>query len=405
MSKKLHVGNFKWIEKDDVSKFDEEFVKNYDENSDKGYILEVDVEYPENIRMLHSDLPFLPERMEISKCTKLVCTMLNKVNYVVHIRALKQALNHGLKLIKVHRITQFDQEAWLKPYVDMNTELRKEAKNDFEKDFFKVMNNAVFGKTMGNVRNHRDIKLVTSDKPRNIHASEPNYHSSKCISKNLMIIEMRKVEVKMNKPIYLGQAILDISKTLMYEFWYDYIKPKYEDKARLCYMDTDSFVMYIKTEDFYKDIDGDVERWFDTSNYDEKDERSILIGKNKKVIGRFKDELGGKIMTKFCALRAKAYAYKLDDDTEMRKAKGTKKCIVKREMTFKNYADALFNDEVIIRSQQRFKSDHHRVYTEEVNKIALSSNDDKRLQTFDNVTTFPYGTPAIKVCELDILLN
>ena len=405
MSKKLHVGNFKWIEKDDVSKFDEEFVKNYDENSDKGYILEVDVEYPENIRMLHSDLPFLPERMEISKCTKLVCTMLNKVNYVVHIRALKQALNHGLKLIKVHRIIQFDQEAWLKPYVDMNTELRKEAKNDFEKDFFKVMNNAVFGKTMGNVRNHRDIKLVTSDKPRNIHASEPNYHSSKCISKNLMIIEMRKVEVKMNKPIYLGQAILDISKTLMYEFWYDYIEPKYKEKARLCYMDTDSFVIYIKTEDFYKDIAGDVERWFDTSNYDEKDKRPLPIGKNKKVIGLFKDELGGKIMTEFCALRAKAYAYKLDDDTEMKKAKGTKKCIVKREITFKNYADALFNDEVIIRSQQRFKSDHHRVYTEEVNKIALSSNDDKRLQTFDNVTTFPYGTPAIKVCELDILLN
>ena len=396
MSKKLHVGNFKWIEKDDVSKFDEEFVKNYDENSDKGYILEVDVEYPENIRMLHSDLPFLPERMEISKCTKLVCTMLNKVNYVVHIRALKQALNHGLKLIKVHRITQFDQEAWLKPYVDMNTELRKEAKNDFEKDFFKVMNNAVFGKTMGNVRNHRDIKLVTSDKPRNIHASEPNYHSSKCISKNLMIIEMRKVEVKMNKPIYLGQAILDISKTLMYEFWYDYIKPKYGDKARLCYMDTDSFVMDIKTDDFYKDINNDVDKWFDTSNYDKNDNRPLEIGKNKKLIGKFKDELGGKVMTEFCALTAKAFAYKLDDDTEMKKAKSTKKCIVKRELAFKNYMDSLFNEEVIIRSQQRFRSDHHRVYSEEVNKIALSSNEDKRLQTFDKVTTFPYGTLLLK---------
>ena len=170
-------------------------------------------------------------------------------------------------------------------------------------------------------------------------------------------------------------------------------------------MDTDSFVTHVKTEDFYKDIASDVERWFDTSNYDEKDERPLPIGKNKKVIGFFKDELGAKIIIEFCALRAKAYAYKLDDETEKKKAKGTKKCIVKREITFKNYADALFNDEVIIRSQQRFKSDHHRVYTEEVNKIALSSNDDKRLQTFDKVTTFPYGTPAIKVCELDILLN
>ena len=256
---------------------------------------------------------------------------------------------------------------------------------------------------MGNIRNHREIKLVTSDKRRSILASEPNYHSSKRISKDMMIMEMKKVEVKMNKPIYLGQAILDISKTLMYEFWYDYIKPKYGDKARLCYMDTDSFVMNIKTEDFYKDIADDVERWFDTSNYDEKDERPLPIGKNKKVIGLFKDELGGKIMTEFCALRAKAYAYKLDDDTEMKKAKGTKKCIVKRELMFENYKDALFNDKIIIRSQQRFRSYNHKVYTEEVNKIALSSNDDKRIQIFDKVTTFPYGTNVFKVCEGEML--
>ena len=188
---------------------------------------------------------------------------------------------------------------------------------------------------MESVRNHRDIKAVRSDKRRSILASEPNYHSSKRISKDLMIIEMKKVEVKMNKTIYLGQVILDICKTLMYEFWYDYIKPKYNDKARLCYIDTDSFVMYIKTEDFFKGIADDVERWFDTSNYDEKDKRPLPIGKNKKVIGKFKDELGGKMMTEFCALRAKAYSYKLDDDTEMKKAKGTKKCIVKKEITLK----------------------------------------------------------------------
>ena len=131
-----------------------------------------------------------------------------------------------------------------------------------------------------------------------------------------------------------------------------------------CYMDTDSFAMYIKTEDFYKDIADDLERWFDTSNYDERDKRSLPRRKNEKVIGLFKDELGGKIMIQFCALRTKAYAYRLDDDTEEKRAKGTKKCIVKREITFKNYADSLFNDKVIIRSQQRFKSDHNRVYTE-----------------------------------------
>ena len=175
----------------------------------------------------------------------------------------------------------------------MNTNLRKDAKNDFEKDFFKLMNNSVFGKTMENVRNHRDIKIVTTDKRRSILASEPNYHSTKYISKDLLIMEMKKTEVKMNKPIYLGQAILDLSKTLMYEFWYDYIKPKYGDKARLCYMYTDSFVVYIETEDFYKDIANDVERWFDTSYHDKKVNRLLLIGKNKKVIGLFKDELGG----------------------------------------------------------------------------------------------------------------
>ena len=195
----------------------------------------------------------------------------------------------------------------------------------FEKDFFKLMNNAVFGKTMQNNRKHRDFKLVTSDKRRSILVSEPNYHTSKYISEYLMIIEMKKVIVKMNKPIYLGQAILDISKTLMYKFWYDYIKPKYDDKARALYMDTDSFVINIKTDDFYKDIANDVEKWFDTSNYDKNDKRPLPIGKNKKVPGLFKDELGGKIMTEFCALTAKTYAYKLDDDTEFKRAKGTKK--------------------------------------------------------------------------------
>ena len=234
MSQKLPLDGFKWIEKNNLSKFEEKFIKNYNENSDKGYILKVDVEYPKNLHELHSDLPFLSERMKINKCSKLTCTMQNQENYVIHIRALKQALNNGLILKKVHRITQFNQEAWLKPYIDMNTELRKEAKNDFEKDFFKLMNNSVFGKTMENVRNHRDIKIVTTNKQRNRLASEPNYHTTKYISKDLLIMEMKKVEVKMNKPVYLGQAILDISKILMYKFWYHYIKSKYEDNARPC---------------------------------------------------------------------------------------------------------------------------------------------------------------------------
>ena len=267
--------NFKWI--DDLSMFTEDFIKGYNEESDIGYLLAVDIEYPKTLNKLHSDLPFLPVRMKISKCNKLVCNLNNKENYSVHILALKQALNHGLKLTKVHSVIKFSHECWLKSYIDLNTDLRKQANNDFKKYFYKLMNNSVFGKTMENVRNYRDIKLVTTNERMNKLASEHNYHSTKYISKDLLVMEMRKTEVRMNKPIYLGQAILDLSKTLMFEFWYDYIKPKFGDKARLCYMDTDSYVMYIKTDDFYKDISNDVDKWFDTSNFSKNDDRPLEI--------------------------------------------------------------------------------------------------------------------------------
>ena len=212
----------------------------------------------------------------------------------------------------------------MKPYIGMNTKSRTEAKNDFEKDFFKPMNNSVFGKTMENVRKHSAIKLVKKDKRRNQLASEPTYHTPKYFSENVMAIEMKKTKVKMNKPIYLGMSILDISKTLMYEFWYDYIKPKYQDRAKLCYMDTDSFVIHIKTEDFYEDIPDDVEKWFDTSNYSKDDNKPLPLGWNMKVIGLFKEEFGGKIAKEFVGLRAKAWPY-LMDDSEHKKAKATKK--------------------------------------------------------------------------------
>ena len=293
MTKKLPVGKFKWIEKCKFSRFDEEFIKNYDENSDNGFLYEIGVEYPKIIRISHIDLPFLPERRKSGKVTKLMGTVEDKEKYVVFISALKQALNHGLKLRKIRRIIQFKQKAWLKSYIEKNTELRASAKKDFEKDFFKLMNNSVFGKTEENLRKHRDIRLVATDRQRSKLVSELNYYSTKYISENLIIIEMKKMEIFMNKPIYLGQAILDISKTRMYEFWYDYIKLKYGDKATVCYRDTDSFIIHIKTED----IANDVSKWFDTSEYDKKDNRPLLIGINKKVIGIFKDELKGKIMT------------------------------------------------------------------------------------------------------------
>ena len=183
---------------------------------------------------------------------------------------------------------------------------------------------------------------------------------------------MKKTKVKMNKPIYLGLSILEISKTLMYEFWYDYMKPKYNNNnVKLCYMDTDSFIMNIKTNDFYKDIAKDVENRFDTSNYEVN--RPLPTGKNKKVIGLMKYELGGKIIMEFVTLRPKTYSFLTDDAIEDKKAKGTKKCVIKKMIK------CLLNDELIFKSQQRFISKKHDPYTKNINKIALSNNDDKRI--------------------------
>ena len=211
----------------------------------------------------------------------------------------------------------------------------------------------------------------------------------------------------MNKPIYLGLSILENSKTFMYEFWYDYMKPKYNNDVKLCYMDTDSFIMNIKTNDFYEVIASDVENRFDTSNYEVNTsettaepsslERSVLAcrplptGKNKKVIALMKDELGGKIITEFVTLRPKTYSFLTDDGKEDKKAKGAKKCIIKKMIKFNDYKKCLLNSEIILKSQQRFISNKHDVYTENVNKIALSNDDDKRIVSSNKITSYPYG--------------
>ena len=327
--------------------------------------------------------------MEVNKCKKLVCNLFNKKKYVARINALKQALIHGLKLKKIHRVIEFNQKEWSKPYIDMNTELRKAAKNNFEKDLFKLMNNSVFEKTMENIRKHRDVKLVTMDKKRSKLASEPNYHTINLISEDLTIIEMKKTKVKMNKPIYLGLSILEISKTLMHEFWYDYMKPKYNDNVKLCYMDTDSFIMNIKANYFYEDVASDVENRFDTSNYEVI--RPLPTGKNKKVIGLMKDELGGEIITEFVTLKPKTYSFLTDDGKEDKKAKGTKKCVIKKMIKPNDYKKCLLNDEVILKSQQRFICKKHDFYTENINKIALSNNDDKRVVSSNKISSYPYG--------------
>ena len=236
--------------------------------------------------------------MKIETIEILVANLHDKTEYIIHIRNLKQTLNHGIVLKKVHRVIKFNQNAWLKPYIDLNTDLRKKAKNDFEKDF--LMNNAVFGKTMENVRKHRGIKLVTKERRRNYLASEPNYHTTMFFEENLLATEMKKAEILMNKPVHLGLSILELSKILMYGFWCDYVKLKYSEKLNyVIWIHIVSFYTK-KTDNSYKDIAEDVETRLDTSNYEL--DRPLRKGKNKKVIGLMKNELGRKILTKFVGL-------------------------------------------------------------------------------------------------------
>ena len=272
MSQKLLMTGFNLAEK--LSRFNERFMRSYNENSDRRYFFEIDVEYPKNLFNSHKDL---------QKVEKIVCSIEVKEKYVVHTGALKQALNQGLVLKRVRGVIQCNQRAWLKPFIDMNTKLRNGAKNEFEKDFFKLMNNFVFRKTMKNVRKHRDIKLVTTNENRNKLVSEPNYQTIKHFLENLLAIEMKRTKVKMNKPIYLGMSILDINKTLCMNFGLTILNQNMETE-KLCYMDTDSFVIHIFTEDFFEDIFDDVKRWFDTSEYDENDKRSLPIGMNKTSV-------------------------------------------------------------------------------------------------------------------------
>ena len=392
MSQPLPAGGFRWvdIEPNEISELAT--------RTDKGYILEVDVSYPAELHNQHNDLPFMCERIEINGVEKLVPSLRDKKGYVIHIPALAQALKHGLILDRIHRAIKFDQSAWMKPYIDFNTQLRTKAKNDFEKDFFKLMNNSVFGKTMENIRKHRNIKLVMTVEKYLSTVMKPNFKSGLQFDENFMGCEMSNIKVMMKKPVYLGQAILDLSKIVMYEFHYDYMKPKYDGEnfclrgtpcLKLCYMDTDSLVYEIKTEDFYADIADDVPARFDTSGY--IPDRPLPIGLNKKVIRFMKDELRGAIMTEFVALRPKLYSYKKLDGSEDKKCKGIKKCVVKKTLTFEDSKTCLFNDSTEYRSQLMFRSSKHEVHMIEVNKVTLNRDDDKRISKREGISTFARG--------------
>ena len=221
MSKPLPTGGFKWVDVNPNEIFELAI------RTDKGYLLEVDISYPKELHNSHNDLPFMCERMEINGVEKLVPNLRDKKNYIIYIQALNQVPQHGLRLDRIHRAIEFNQSPWLKTYIDFNTQLRTAATNDFEKDFFKLMNNSVFGKTVENIRKHRNIKLVTTEEKYLRTVMKPNFKSGVLFGENLMGCEMGKIKIVMNKLVYLGQAILDLSKIVMYEFHYDYMVPKY----------------------------------------------------------------------------------------------------------------------------------------------------------------------------------
>ena len=405
MSQYLPTGGFKWLKQNKIDNLD---LKKYDKENKKGIILEVDLEYPEKLHDLHNDYPLAPEKVKVTDnmlsnyCKKiadkynistglvykLIPTLSKKEKYVLHYRNLQLYIDLGLKLTKIHRVLEFDQSPWLKQYIDYNTEKRKNAKNDFEKDFFKLMNNSVFGKTMENIRKRVDVRLVTDEKKLLKLTSKPTYVSSKIFNENLVAVQKIKETLTLNRPAYVGMCILDLSKTLMYDFHYKYIKEKYGQKAKLLFTDTDSLTYEIEAKDVYKDFFKDKDK-FDNSDYPEYS--PFFYKENKKVIGKFKDEAAGIPIIEFVGLRSKMYSYIKDNQKGGKTAKGIKKNVIKNNIIHDDYKETLFNNKQMYHKMKTIRSENHQLGSYELNKVSLSCFDDKRYIHNNGIDSYAYG--------------
>ena len=410
MSQCLPTGQFKWLTKEQIKKTNLAY---FLENDDEGIILEVDLKYPKELHDLHNDYPLAPEKIKVNKnmlsgyCKKisekfnissgqvhkLITSLNGKEKYILHYRNLQLYLSLGLKLKKVHRVLRFNQSPWLKKYIDFNTKKRASSKTDFEKNFFKLMNNSVFGKTMENLRKRVDVRLVTNKEKLLKLTAKPTYVSSKIFNENLVAVHKMKETLTMNRPAFVGACILDLSKTFMYDFHYNYIKCKYGDKAKLLFTDTDSLTYEIETPDAYADFlqNKDI---FDNSDYNKKS--PFYFDHNKKVIGKFKDEAAGIPVTEFVGLRSKMYSYILDNKQTKRTAKGIKKNVIQNNLSHDNYKKVLLNNEQIHHSMKTIRSMNHQLSSYELNKISLSCFDDKRYIHENGITSFAYGHYKIK---------
>ena len=398
MSQKLPTKDFKWEE-------DPDYYKNIPEG--RGCIVECDLEYPNLCKFNTRRFPLAPEHMivkeemlskyqlklmeklniKLGKEKKLFLTLYDKKKYIVHHSILKEYIKLGLKVTKVHRTISFEESAWLKKYIDFNTDQRIKAQSDFEKDLWKLMNNAFYGKTMENIRNRCDIKLLNNENEIKKFINKPNFKDSVIFNDNLVAVVNNITSIKFNKPIYLGQAILDYSKLLMYKFYYETINVQWPDNEIVGF-DTDSFFLSVKTKDVYEDMKN-IKDHLDTSDYPK--DHPLYSVDNKKVIGKFKDELNGKIMNEIVFLKSKAYSYTLSDSTEKKKLKGISKSVVNKEITFNNYKNCLFNTETQMNKMYRLNSENHDMYINEVNKFSFNPFDDKRYICDDGKTTLPYG--------------
>ena len=334
-------------------------------NSKKGWILEADLEFPTHLHEAHNDYPLAPEKKAIRpeqmseyqqalmiehgldppNTEKLLLTLEDKEKYVVHYSNLQFYLRQGMRLKKVHRVIEFDQEPWMEPYIRMNTEFRKQARSDFETDFYKLMNNSVFGKTMENLRNRVDVKIVRSwetDKIRKL-LSSPAFDRFTIFGNGMAGIHMHKSKLVLNKPVYTGMTILDNSKILMYDFFCNHLKARYGQKCELIYTDTDSLILDIQTEDVYKDMQ-EYSWLYDTSNYPK--DHPLYDDRNKKALGKMKDECAGDVIEEVVAVRSKMYSVKVGKKN-IRKAKGVKKNVIEKEITHEHYKEALFRKEAV----------------------------------------------------------
>lgn len=393
MMQQLPLNGFEWCDIDLIT------LLNTPDTSPIGYIVEVDLEYPEHLHDLHSDYPLCSESMcpPGGKHKKLLLTMTDKHRYVIHYKMLKFVVLEGMLVKHIHRVLRFNQSEWLKPYIQLNTDQRTLATNDFEKNLYKLMSNAVYGKTMENIRSRVDIRLRTTWLGRQGVAelvAKPNFKKATIFSEGLVAVEMRQMKMLMNKPIVIGMSVLDISKVVMCDFQYDYMKNKYPGKAEVLYTDTDSFIYQIECDDFYADMKADIHE-YDTSDFP-FDNKFGIDRVNKKIPGLMKDENNGEIMTEFVGLRSKMYSIRVNKRDAIKKAKGVKNYLLKKTITFDDYVRCIDENCIIKGVQNSIRSKKHNVYTIKQQKIILSPHDDKRHILPDGINTLPWGHKNLK---------